>query len=59
MRIFCISLFVLIMGLSSPAYAMKSFLIKSTITSTGDTLCHYDNGTVLNIGVGMCPLSIG
>ena len=57
MRIICISV-LLIIGIALPAYAMSCFLVKEAMTNTGDILCHYDNGTVLNIGVGMCPLSI-
>jgi len=38
---------------------MKSFFVKATKNSKGETLCHYDNGTVINIKLNlMCPMSI-
>jgi hypothetical protein len=44
-------------SVSSPAYAMKSFLTKQWF-SNGNQMCAYDNGTVLNMGARICPLSI-
>ena len=44
-------------SLISPAYAMKYFLTKQWF-SNGNQKCEYGNGTVLNMGVKVCPLSI-
>jgi len=39
--------------------SIKAFLVKTTKNSSGETMCHYDNGTVINIGLDlMCALSI-
>ena len=45
-------------ALASPAYAMIAFLVAEWI-ERGDQMCKYDNGTVLNVGLRLCPLSIG
>lgn len=45
------------LGIAAPAHAMTYFLVSQWISS-GNTFCRYGNGTVLNIGVGVCPLSI-
>lgn len=42
---------------ATPAMAMTYFLESSWI-ERGDTMCKYGNGTVLNVGVRVCPLSI-
>ena len=36
--------------------ASTAFLTKSFIQN-GNTMCQYDNGSIINIGVGICPLS--
>lgn len=45
------------LALSSPAYAMKHFLVAQWFENGGQ-MCKYDNGTVLNVGARVCPLSI-
>lgn len=39
------------------AQGMTYFLVSQWINN-GSRFCQYSNGTVLNIGVGVCPLSI-
>jgi hypothetical protein len=41
-----------------PAHALMSFLVAQWYEN-GSQMCRYDNGTVLNVGVSLCPLSIG
>ena len=36
---------------------ISSFLVRQ-YTQNGNTMCVYDNGTVLNMGYQLCPLSI-
>lgn len=50
--VICALLFV-----SANAHAMTYYLVKSWY-SNGDQMCQYGNGTVLNMGVKLCPLSI-
>lgn len=45
-------------SVASPAYAMTYFLTNQWLNGSGQRMCQYGNGTVLNIGVGVCPLSI-
>jgi len=57
MKIFTLVIFLMFATVASAG--MKSFYVKSTKNSSGETLCHYDNGSVINIGLMlMCPLSI-
>ncbi len=46
-----------LMAIAVPAYAMMHFLT-SQWNEGGNQMCRYDNGTVLNVGVRLCPLSI-
>lgn len=39
------------------AHAWTAYLM-SQWTKGGDTFCRYDNGTVLNVGARLCPLTI-
>ncbi len=39
-------------------YSMTYYLTDQWVTSTGNRMCQYGNGTVLNVGVRLCPLSI-
>lgn len=39
------------------AHAMTYFLVAQWYKN-GDTFCKYGNGTVLNVGINLCPLSI-
>lgn len=50
-------LFSLLVVFSANAYAMTYFLTKSW-WSNGNQMCQYGNGTVLNMGISLCPLSI-
>jgi hypothetical protein len=44
--------------LALPAQAqLLSFLVSQWIEN-GNQMCKYDNGTVLNVGARVCPLSI-
>lgn len=54
-------LITLAMGFSSfsSASSMMSFLEKEWISKNGDQMCKYENGTVLNVGSSICPLSVG
>lgn len=38
-------------------YGMTYFLVGQW-TERGNRFCRYQNGTVLNVGVNICPLSI-
>lgn len=42
---------------TAPAYAMTWFLTDQW-TANGARFCKYGNGTVLNVGARLCPLSI-
>lgn len=48
----------LAMTAASPAYAMTYYLTSQWLSSTGNRMCAYGNGTVLNVGYRICPLSI-
>jgi hypothetical protein len=50
---------VLIVALLAPmaAYAMTYYLQEQWVTN-GARFCKYGNGTVLNVGANICPLSI-
>lgn len=45
------------LSLSAPAYAMTYFLVAQWY-ERGNQMCKYSNGTVLNVGINICPLSI-
>ncbi|MFL6856329.1 MAG: hypothetical protein ACJ8EB_00310 [Allosphingosinicella sp.] len=42
---------------ASPAYAMTYYLQAQWLDG-GNRFCRYSNGTVLNVGYRICPLSI-
>lgn len=42
---------------ATPAYAMTYFLTAQWFEN-GSQMCRYGNGTVLNVGARICPLSI-
>lgn len=42
---------------TAPAYAMTWFLTSQWMDG-GQRFCRYGNGTILNVGVNLCPLSI-
>lgn len=39
-------------------YQMTYFLTGQWLNNMGQRMCQYGNGTVLNVGVNICPLSI-
>ena len=39
-------------------YGMTYYLTDQWVTSAGNRMCQYGNGTVLNVGIRLCPLSI-
>lgn len=39
-------------------YQMTYFLTDQWVNSNGNRMCQYGNGTVLNVGYRVCPLSI-
>lgn len=39
-------------------YQMTYYLTDQWVNSTGARMCQYSNGTVLNVGYRICPLSI-
>lgn len=43
--------------LASPAIAMTYYL-KRQWHSGGNQYCEYSNGTILNVGARLCPMSI-
>lgn len=43
---------------ASAQYSMTYYLTDQWVTSTGNRMCQYSNGTVLNVGYRVCPLSI-
>lgn len=45
------------MSVSQPAYAMTYYLTGQW-TEGGNRFCKYGNGTILNVGYRVCPLSI-
>ena len=58
MRNLLVVIFAVVVALAGPAYAWTCYLVAESENDSGDTLCHYDNGTVLNVGIRLCPLSI-
>ena len=49
--------FLALVSVASPAYAMTYFLVAQWYEG-GSHFCKYSNGTVLNVGIKLCPLSI-
>ena len=45
------------LAFAAPAHAMTYFLVAQWY-ERGDHFCRYSNGTVLNVGIRLCPLSI-
>lgn len=48
---------IALLATAIPAHAMTYFLT-SQWYQNGSNMCQYGNGTVLNMGASMCPLSI-
>ena len=49
---------ILIAAASTSAFSMQYFLTKQWMSKDGNNMCEYSNGTVLNVGYRICPLSI-
>ena len=53
---------LVIVALLALAGASQAQVVRSFLTSqwfeNGSQMCRYDNGTVLNVGMRICPLSI-
>ncbi|MEH6789947.1 hypothetical protein [Parasphingorhabdus sp.] len=45
------------LGMATPAHA-KAKLVSEWFEN-GSQMCKYDDGTILNVGGGRCPTSIG
>jgi hypothetical protein len=43
---------------TAPAYALTYYLTDQWFSDNGNRMCEYSNGTVLNVGYRICPLSI-
>lgn len=43
---------------AATAQAMLHFLVAQWTDKSGNNFCKYSNGTVLNVGINLCPLSI-
>jgi len=57
-KIICATLIATAALASTPAYALTHYLVAQWYEG-GNHFCRYDNGTVLNVGISLCPLSIG
>ena len=49
--------FSIALAVSVPAHAMTYYLVAEWYEN-GSHMCRYGNGTVLNVGIRLCPLSI-
>ena len=58
MRKFIIGVAMLISA-SVPAQAAMTYFLTAQWYENGNHMCKYGNGTVLNMGYKICPLSIG
>lgn len=47
-----------LLAFCSSAFAMEYFLESEWTDSNQQKFCKYSNGTVLNIGYGVCPRSV-
>ncbi len=55
------TLFAIAMAIATPAaaqYQMTYYLTDQWVNNLGQRMCQYGNGTVLNVGYRVCPLSI-
>lgn len=50
-------LFAVALSLAAPALALNYYLVADWYDN-GAHFCRYSNGTVLNVGVRICPLKI-
>lgn len=49
---------VLVLVLSTTAASAMTYFLKEQWMNGANRMCRYSNGTVLNVGVNLCPLSI-
>jgi len=57
MRNLLVVIFIAVMAFAGPAYAWTCFL-EDQWKRGSNNMCKYSNGTVLNMGIKLCPLSI-
>jgi hypothetical protein len=50
--------FVLSLLLAAGSASAMTYFLKDQWVDGGKRFCRYSNGTVLNVGVSLCPLSI-
>ena len=48
---------VIALGMATPAQALSQYLVAEWYEN-GNHFCRYANGTVLNVGIKLCPLTI-
>lgn len=53
-----IFLVVLLTLASTSSYADITHFLTAQWMENGNRFCRYDNGTVLNVGINLCPLTI-
>jgi len=46
-------------ALSAPVGGIRYPLVRESFSNTADRMCQFENGTVLNVGTGMCPAYVG
>lgn len=46
------------LSMAAPASAEMTYFLVAQWFQNGNQMCEYSNGTVLNVGVRVCPLSI-
>lgn len=49
---------VTLMIAASAAQAAMTYYLTAQWVEGGNRMCKYGNGTVLNVGINLCPLSI-
>lgn len=43
---------------AAPAHALTYYLTDQWLSANGSRMCQYGNGTILNVGYRLCPMSI-
>lgn len=51
-------IFVTLLAVSTPAYAWTYYLVDQWVNAYGNRMCQYGDGSVYNMGINLCPLSI-
>lgn len=49
---------VLLLALAAGSASAMTYFLKEQWVRGADRFCKYGNGTVLNVGVSLCPMSI-